>query len=68
MQSRLPKSSKQSKPLHEYVFKAEWPSTALKIRVEALNYKQAEQRAWGRVSRMEGGMDCLKITFISQES
>lgn len=51
---------------HEWVFKAEWRSTAIKFKVEAQNEAQAIKRAEGTVLRMEGGKDCLSVTIINQ--
>lgn len=51
---------------HEWLFKCVWRSTAVKIKVGATNLNQAELRAWGTVSRMEGGNDCLEVKLIQQ--
>lgn len=61
----LPKSSQ---PTKTFVFKASWRSTAMTLKIQAKSLKQATVRAWGTVSKMQGGMDCLSITFIEQES
>ena len=51
---------------HTFLFKAQWDATALKLVVEAPNLKAATLKAWGKVSRMEGGMSCLKVSLIQQ--
>lgn len=51
---------------HEWVFKLEWRSTAMKVKIAGMNLKQAELRAWGTVSRLEGGGDCLSVRVVEQ--
>lgn len=61
----MSKSSQPSYP-HEWLFKAEWRSTAIKFKVGAVRLKQAIKRAEGLVSKMEGGADCLEIKLVHQ--
>lgn len=46
-----------------WVFKCDWDATSVTIKVEATNEKQAEYKAWGYVSRKEGGDGCQRITL-----
>lgn len=58
--------SPKSNYKHEWLAKAIWSGTAMKFKVEAQNEAQAWHRAWGRVSRMQGGDSCLKVELLHQ--
>jgi hypothetical protein len=51
---------------HEWVAKAIWHSTALYLRVGAKDEAKAWSKAWGIVSRKEGGSMCLKVELVRQ--
>jgi hypothetical protein len=65
-EANITESLKKSSYKHEWVAKAEWRATALRFKIEAHNEKQAWHRAWGKVSRMEGGAECLKVILERQ--
>lgn len=51
-----------------YLVKAMWQGTAMKFWVEALNRKQAWHRAWGQVSRADGGDTCLSVEILEERA
>jgi hypothetical protein len=55
------------KPVHCYVFKAQWRGTALHLRVEANDLEHAYRKAERDVLRMEGGNRCESVTLTRQE-
>lgn len=56
----MPTPNKKTK-MHTYLVKCEWRATALLLLIEAKNELQAWHKGWGKVSRMQGGDDCLKV-------
>lgn len=60
--------SKVPPKLPEWVVKASWDATSMKFKVYAKNEVDAWNRAWKRVSRMEGGDSCLKVVVLNQVS
>lgn len=60
------RQSKLPKRLPTYIIKAMWDATALKLKVEARDESEAIEKAWMKVSKMEGGMSCLDISIISK--
>ncbi len=50
--------------LSTYIIKASWDSTALKLKIEAKNEAQAIDKAWMKVSKLEGGMSCQRVECI----
>jgi hypothetical protein len=56
------------KKYHEFLFKAVWDATALKLVVPGKNYADAEKRVESMVRRMEGGISCLEIKYLAQLS
>lgn len=51
--------------IKDYVVKAEWRATALLLRVEALNEKDALKKAERMLKRWEGWTDCLSLKIVS---
>lgn len=49
---------------HEWIFKASWRATAVKMVVLARTYEEAEEKAARIVKRMEGGQDCMDLTYV----
>lgn len=50
---------------HEWVFKASWRATAVRLVVLARTYEEAEEKAWKVVRKMEGGQDCMDLQFVN---
>lgn len=51
---------------HEYVFKAEWRSTATLIKIEADTVEEAQKKAERAVRKMEGWPSCLQVKLLHQ--
>ena len=63
----MPKASKVPIPLPEWICRCIWRSTATNIIVSARDEQEAKDRAWKRVSRMEGGDMALEVKVIKQK-
>jgi hypothetical protein len=53
-----------SKSLATFIIKASWDATSVKLKIEARTEAQAVDKAWMKVSKMEGGMSCLSVECI----
>lgn len=49
---------------HEWVFKASWRATAIKVKLLARTYEEALVKVQRLVKKLEGGQDCMDIHFI----
>lgn len=60
---------KQTKrePTRDYIFKASWRGTSLKLRIPAVDLEYAYRKAENMVRRMEGGASCLSVECIGVE-
>jgi len=56
--SKLPKS------YTTFIVKASWDATSIKLKIEARDEVAAVDKAWMKVSKMEGGMNCLSVRVI----
>jgi hypothetical protein len=49
-----------------YIVKCSWDATSLKLKIPARNEEEAHEKAWMKVSRMEGGMSCQRVEVVSK--
>ena len=57
-----PKSKKR-----RFLFKAAWRGTALRFWIDAVDEKDAAERAAKYVMRMEGGVRCLDLELLKED-
>ena len=60
----MPPKPKLQRLNHTFVFKVAWDATALKLKVEARTFEEAEVKLNRMIKRMEGGSAMISTKFI----